>query len=157
MVIKPLEEDSTPGTAKPFQVSLVEPVAYQFQLQIENRSSEDVCIQSGDIVKGGRQDRVLTTDLVLPSHSGKLPIASFCVEHGRWTRRGNEAAGQFSTSTQSVSFKSLKLAVRNDKDQGKVWAEVANAQESLAVNSGARPVAASPTSMQLALENRPCL
>ena len=32
MVIKPLEEDSTPGTAKPFQVSLVEPVAYQFQL-----------------------------------------------------------------------------------------------------------------------------
>src|ERR1035438_474234 len=32
MVIKPLEEDSTPGTVKPFQVSLVEPVAYQFQL-----------------------------------------------------------------------------------------------------------------------------
>src|SRR2546430_1737235 len=32
MVIKPLEEDSTPGTAKPFQVSLVEPVAYHFQL-----------------------------------------------------------------------------------------------------------------------------
>jgi hypothetical protein len=32
LVIKPLEEDSTPGTVKPFQVSLVEPVAYQFQL-----------------------------------------------------------------------------------------------------------------------------
>jgi hypothetical protein len=32
MVIKPLEEDSTPGTVKPFQVLLVEPVAYQFQL-----------------------------------------------------------------------------------------------------------------------------
>src|SRR5260370_29664459 len=32
MVIKPLEGDSTPGTVKPFQVSLVEPVAYQFQL-----------------------------------------------------------------------------------------------------------------------------
>ena len=33
MVIKPLEEDSTPGTVKPFQVALVEPVAYQFQLE----------------------------------------------------------------------------------------------------------------------------
>jgi len=28
LVIKPLEEDHTPGTVKPFQVSLVEPVAY---------------------------------------------------------------------------------------------------------------------------------
>ncbi|MBZ5624873.1 MAG: carboxylesterase family protein [Acidobacteriia bacterium] len=36
MVIKPLEGDSTPGTAKPFQVSLVEPVAYQFQLTKES-------------------------------------------------------------------------------------------------------------------------
>src|SRR6266705_1440637 len=33
LVIKPLEEDSTPGTVKPVPVSLVEPVAYQFQLQ----------------------------------------------------------------------------------------------------------------------------
>ena len=36
VLIKPLGEDSTlgktPGTVKPFQVSLVEPVAYQFQL-----------------------------------------------------------------------------------------------------------------------------
>src|SRR5690349_16207696 len=32
LVIKPLEEDSTPGTVKPFQVSLVEPVAYHIQL-----------------------------------------------------------------------------------------------------------------------------
>ena len=58
------------------------------ELSIENRSNQDVYIQSGDIVKGGRQDRVLVTDLVLPAHSGKLPIAAFCVEHGRWTKRG---------------------------------------------------------------------
>jgi hypothetical protein len=32
LVIKPREEDLTPGTVKPAQVSLVEPVAYQFQL-----------------------------------------------------------------------------------------------------------------------------
>src|SRR5205814_5729749 len=61
------------------------------ELSIENTSSQDVYVQSGDIVKGGRQDRVLSTDLVLPPHSGKLSIAAFCVEHGRWTKRGNEA------------------------------------------------------------------
>jgi hypothetical protein len=32
MVIKPLEEDSTPGTVKPVPVSVVEPVAYRIQL-----------------------------------------------------------------------------------------------------------------------------
>jgi hypothetical protein len=32
LVIKPLAEDSTPGTVKPVPVSLVEPVAYQVQL-----------------------------------------------------------------------------------------------------------------------------
>jgi hypothetical protein len=32
LVTKPLEEDHTPGTVKPVQVSLVKPVAYHFQL-----------------------------------------------------------------------------------------------------------------------------
>jgi hypothetical protein len=32
LVSKPVEEDLTPATVKPFLVSLVEPVAYQFQL-----------------------------------------------------------------------------------------------------------------------------
>jgi hypothetical protein len=36
LVIKPLEEDSTPGTVKPFQVSLVEPVDYHIQLMAED-------------------------------------------------------------------------------------------------------------------------
>jgi hypothetical protein len=34
LVIKPLEEDSTPGTVKPVPVSLVEPVAYPVQLLV---------------------------------------------------------------------------------------------------------------------------
>jgi len=139
------------------------------QLAIENRSSEDVFIQSGDIVKGGRQDRVLTTDVVLPAHSGKLPIGSFCVEHGRWTQRGDESPRQFSTSNAALPTKSLKLAVRDEKDQAKVWQEVAHAQTKLADASGVPAGTAggavggimggviaspSPTSMQLALENR---
>ena len=41
------------------------------QLAIENFSGEDVYIQSGDIVKGGQQDRVFPDDFVLPKTSGR--------------------------------------------------------------------------------------
>ena len=47
-------------------------------------------MQAGDVVKGGRQDRTLTVSLVLPPKSGRIPIASFCVEHGRWSARNAE-------------------------------------------------------------------
>ena len=46
------------------------------------------------------QDRVFPDDFILPTNSGKVPISSFCVEHGRWTRRGTEASEQFPASTQ---------------------------------------------------------
>src|SRR5436309_718169 len=54
------------------------------ELAIENVSKdEEVYVQSGDIVKGGQQDRVLAVDLIVPPRSGKIPIAAFCVESGR--------------------------------------------------------------------------
>ena len=125
------------------------------QLSIQNNSSVDVYIQSGDIVKGGRQDRVLVTDLVLPAHSGNVPISAFCVEHGRWTKRGGEQSAQFGASNQALPAKSLKVAVREEKDQSKVWDEVAKMQSRLAAASSVETLsAASPTSMQLALENK---
>src|ERR1700755_87366 len=36
------------------------------ELQIENLGTEEVFVQSGDIVKGGQQDRVLSVSLLLP-------------------------------------------------------------------------------------------
>src|SRR5688572_28640197 len=66
------------------------------ELAIENVSEDqEVYVQSGDIVKGGQQDRVLAVDLIVPPRSGKIPIAAFCVEQGRWRQRGEEAAGKF--------------------------------------------------------------
>ena len=56
-------------------------------------------VQSGDIVKGGQQDRVLTVSLLLPPKSGRIPIASFCVEQGRWAARGKEDVKTFATAS----------------------------------------------------------
>ncbi|HEY2226587.1 MAG TPA: DUF6569 family protein [Xanthobacteraceae bacterium] len=66
------------------------------ELQVENTGSEEIFIQSGDIVKGGQQDRVLSVSLLLPPHSGRQNIASFCVEQGRWSARGAEDVAKFS-------------------------------------------------------------
>jgi hypothetical protein len=125
------------------------------ELAVENVSGEEVFIQSGDIVKGGKQDRLITYDFVVPPKSGKMPIASFCVEHGRWQARGREAAGYFASSDTQVATKNLKLAAKYKGDRGEVWRDVAVAQSRLAVGVAA-PVASaeSRSSLQLTLENK---
>jgi hypothetical protein len=125
------------------------------QLTIENTSKDaDIYIQAGDIVKGGRQDRTLGNDFVLEAKT-KTPIAAFCVEHGRWSKRGQESPQQFATCNDQVASKELKLAVKSKKEQGEVWKSVGEAQSKLSSNVGA-PVAApeSASSLQLTLENR---
>jgi Tfp pilus assembly protein PilX len=82
------------------------------QLEIENLGLDEVFVQSGDIVKGGKQDRTLMVSLVLPAKSGSIPIASFCVEQGRWTARGREDASQFSAASAAVPSREMKLAMK---------------------------------------------
>ncbi|HEV8379395.1 MAG TPA: DUF6569 family protein, partial [Tepidisphaeraceae bacterium] len=135
-------------------VAVVHETSNVNELAIENVGSTDVYVQSGDIVKGGKQDRTIAMDFIVPAHSGKLPIASFCVEHGRWQQRGEENAGMFSYGV-SIASKDVKLAVRSKQDQAEVWKEVEVAQLKLADSVG-RPVAApeSKSSLQLTLENK---
>ncbi len=108
------------------------------KLAIENVSlTDEIYVQSGDIVKGGKQDRVIAHDFIVPAKSGKMPIASFCVERGRWGRRGGESAVAFSVSNAQLSTKALKMAAKKSASQQEVWREVANAQRMLASNVGA--------------------
>ena len=147
------------------------------QLAIQNISNEEVFVQSGDIVKGGKQDRVLAMDLIVPPHSGSVPIDSFCVEQGRWQQRGQEAAAVFGSSDQMLNHKDLKIAAKARNSQSDVWAKVAESQDKLGKNAraAAKPVvgagvaegftpplsapmevrsAASRSSLQLTLENK---
>lgn len=124
------------------------------ELSIQNLSDEDIYVQSGDIVKGGQQDRMIGVDLIVPPRSGKMPISAFCVEHGRWSGRGNERAGVFSTSSDAVSTKEIKLAAKRSNSQGGVWQSVTVAQDKLSRNVGARVNSTvSESSLQLSVEN----
>lgn len=125
------------------------------RLAVENQSDEEVFLQSGDIVKGGQQDRVLSNDFLPRPKSGRVPVESFCVERGRWRRRGEEPAAMFSVAAESVTTRPMKLAVKKKKDQAEVWKSVEEAQASIGRGVGAGIASsASPTSLQLSLENR---
>lgn len=124
------------------------------ELAIQNVSDEDIYVQSGDIVKGGQQDRMIGVDLIVPRRSGKMPIAAFCVEHGRWSGRGNERSTVFSSSSDSVSTKEIKLAAKRGNSQGGVWESVTVVQNKLSQKVGARVNSdVSASSLQLAVEN----
>jgi hypothetical protein len=105
-----------------------------------------------------------------------IPIAAFCVERGRWSKRGTEAADRFEASNQVVAGKSLEMAVREKQAQARIWDQVASTQHELAVatqagagggsGGGVGTGASSRTdiaggvvprsaSMQLALESKP--
>lgn len=125
------------------------------ELQIENISaSYEVYVQAGDIVKGGKQDRVLAVDLIVPASSGRIPISSFCVEHGRWTARGDESTAAFGSSEYMVSSKKLKLAAKHSSSQAEVWDQVAEAQSKLSAASNSNVASnTSRSSLPLTLEN----
>lgn len=124
------------------------------ELAIENVSAtEDVFVQAGDIVKGGRQDRVLSVDLILPAKSGVVPISAFCVEQSRWQARGGESVDQFSM-TEMVANYSLKQAIKDVATQVGVWDEVNSAHENIGAGvAGSVRSNESPTSLPLALES----
>lgn len=147
------------------------------RLMIENRGDEEVFVQAGEIVKGGKQDRVLTVSLLLPKNSGVVPIGAYCVEQGRWQARGREDVSKFSIADSAVPSRKAKIAMkapaeptssqdrigrheirRSDETgrrQQEMWKDVEETQRKLAGTVGA-PVksAESQSSLQLSLENK---
>jgi hypothetical protein len=125
------------------------------ELAIENVSQkEEVYVQAGDIVKGGKQDRVLAVDLIVPARSGRMPIDAFCVEHGRWTPRGAELSTRFESSNDYVASKDMKIAAKHSKSQTQVWNEVETSQGKLSAATNSNTASSvSRSSLPLTLEN----
>jgi hypothetical protein len=145
------------------------------ELKIENTGGDDIFIQAGDIVKGGRQDRVLSMSFVLPPKSGEVSLAAFCVEHGRWSGRGAESSVAFASSAEAMPSREAKLAMRAPMKieadgaaptaaldagdrvysrQQQVWASVASVQNRLSEQLSSEVASPqSATSLQLSLEN----
>src|SRR5438067_13594790 len=102
------------------------------ELEVENLSeTTDIFIQAGDVLKGGRQDRTIAIDFIVPARSGRIPIPAFCVESGRWDRRNAKSETYFSSSISALHAKPTRLAAKLKRSQSAVWEGIAACQEDL--------------------------
>jgi hypothetical protein len=129
------------------------------ELSIENLAADqEVYVQSGDIIKGGKQDRTLPYDSLVGPKSGPVAINSFCVEQGRWSKRGGESDDQFHASTHNLQKPVLLTGEselsRRKSSQGGVWRNVARVQDRLSDKlDDSVKSKVSESSLQLTLES----
>ena len=88
------------------------------QLVLVNRSKRPLLLLAGELVSGGKQDRIIGKDRIVPVGSTPLPLDVFCVEHGRWSQ-----GSQFSAAKVMV-HPSVREQAAVAKDQTDVWAAV---------------------------------
>jgi hypothetical protein len=90
------------------------------KLMATNAGKDTIYLMQGEVVSGGKQDRVLAQDMLL-APGQTIDVAAFCVEQGRWDAGGEKRA--FATTT-GVSAKEVRKAAAKDKDQQAVWRNV---------------------------------
>jgi hypothetical protein len=86
------------------------------QLVLINRSKRPLLLLAGELVSGGKQDRIIGKDRIVPVGSDPLPLNVFCVEHGRWTG----ASAQFGAA-KTIVHPSVREQAAVAQDQNEVW------------------------------------
>jgi len=85
------------------------------QLVLINRSKRPLLLLAGELVSGGKQDRVIGKDRIIPAGAPPLPLDVFCVEHGRWT-----GSAQFAAAN-TIVHPSVREKAAVDQKQTEVW------------------------------------
>jgi hypothetical protein len=98
------------------------------RLVLMNNSDRPLILLAGEIVTGGKQDRVVGKDRIVPAHSEPVDLGVFCVEPHRWV----EVSAQFGGLGFSMAQPSVRLKAMADKDQQAVWNEVAKSRAAVA-------------------------
>ncbi len=98
------------------------------ELAIVNNSDRPLVLLAGEIVTGGKQDRVVGKDRIIPAHSAPVALSVFCVEPHRWT----ETSAQFGALRSSMAQPSVRAKAMVDENQAEVWNEVAKSREAFA-------------------------
>jgi hypothetical protein len=87
------------------------------RLWVTNLGKKPLLLLGGELLLGGKQDRIVAKDTVVPPQQ-EMPVSVFCVEHGRWT--GGTDKFQFSESMVPQGVRE-KAAMG---DQSEVWDSV---------------------------------
>lgn len=128
------------------------------RLVLINNSKRPLLLLAGEIVSGGKQDRVIGKDRIVPPESDPVDLSVFCVEPGRWVATsehfGASEAVYGAASSGSVggtlrapmammAQPSVRAKAMGDKNQEEVWAAVRVQKAEVAGNlvNGTPPVA----------------
>jgi hypothetical protein len=87
-------------------------------LRINNASDNPVYIASGEVILGGRQDRMVTKDTIMVPTGGDQYIPVMCVEEGRWSDKEKKFA------YNNYAYPQLRKVLDQSKNQVLVWKEV---------------------------------
>jgi hypothetical protein len=111
------------------------------RLVLVNNSSRPLLLLAGEIVSGGKQDRVIGKDRIVPPESDPVDLSVFCVEPGRWVATSEHfgASGAMYGGTVANSQNapppmalmaqpSVRAKAMGDKNQNEVWEEVRKQQ-----------------------------
>lgn len=87
-------------------------------LRINNSSDTAVFIASGEIITGGRQDRMVTRDTVLAPNGRDQYIDVMCVEEGRWSEKEKKFA------YYGYANPGLRKVLDQSRNQLLIWKEI---------------------------------
>jgi hypothetical protein len=103
-------------------------------LVLVNNSKRPLILLAGEIVTGGKQDRIIGKDRLVPAESDPVDLGVFCVEPGRWVGSSDRfsVAPVKGGAMGGIVQPSVRSKAMADKDQQKVWNEVGNARSAMA-------------------------
>lgn len=87
-------------------------------IRINNRSDKPIFISSGEIVLGGRQDRMLSKDTILVPNGKDQYIPAMCVEENRWSEKEKKF------TYHGYSNSRLRRVMDQSGNQVLIWKEV---------------------------------
>ena len=116
---------------------------------VTNRAGMPIFLMAGEVILGGKQDRVVAKDTVVPAGKKDVEVPVFCVEPHRW--EGETTAFKRSGLQASDAVRRAALV---EEDQGRVWARVgeANASAEVSPETGAYRVGASESEVAKAAQ-----
>ena len=128
------ESGMQPAMMHPGQRPVIHSGAEVDRLVLYNDSDRPLLLLAGEIVTGGKQDRVIGSDRIVPPKSGPIDLSVFCVEPGRWTG----ATAQFGSLRQQMAQPLVRAPAMAEKDQQAVWNSVrkSNAQVASRLQAG---------------------
>ncbi len=97
-------------------------------LALTNHSDRPLLLLAGEIVTGGKQDRVIGKDRIVPAHSEPISLDVFCVEPHRWTIMPTE----FGSLGLSFAQPSVRREAMAERNQQQVWAAVSKSRAAFA-------------------------